>query len=312
MRKTYLGQYFSPLDLRLNDFYMKECYTGKYDPLFTDYQKLLNYLDDKNSEQTSLCTGPRELLSEVIRKLTLFKTTIPCFGSLYLLVTKGGQVMDNTNSVEQSISTDFTRQMYKGVKQKVSDMRGLIDHCVNDQILIYLELLVESEKSSHANILYIDKKEKTVERFEPNGSIHRFDGNNQINNYLSQLSTFKGFRFIPTLEFCPYVGPQRKQAKQLCVGGGLCMVYATLYAHLRIIAPQLSRSQIVDAISSGSGSDVLARMLRYLYFVGRTVPHHKSESVVAEQRAHDQLAIYDPCELRRQFWNLILCDYFLV
>jgi hypothetical protein len=103
-----------------------------------------------------------------------------------------------------------------------------------------------SSTSSHANMVFINTRQKTVELFEPNGSGSRFS--NTLARDLNDLmctgknAIYPGYTFIHPDEYCPLgLGPQAIYGGE---GGGYCNIYSILYTWMRINCPESTREQI--------------------------------------------------------------------
>jgi hypothetical protein len=96
------------------------------------------------------------------------------------------------------------------------------------------------------NVLFIDKKRKEIERFEPNGTIFYQDKNcpnnlvdEELQKYFQNFwvgSSSTKYKYISPKEFCPYMGPQtieRLDAEEF----GFCITWSFLYANERLSHP---------------------------------------------------------------------------
>jgi hypothetical protein len=62
----------------------------------------------------------------------------------------------------------------------------------------------------------------------------------------TMLKFFPSYRYISTLDYCPVVGPQLiEMGLSKCKGAGFCAVWSTLYGHLRMLNPDVSREEII-------------------------------------------------------------------
>lgn len=96
----------------------------------------------------------------------------------------------------------------------------------------------------HANMLIVDRVEKTLERFEPNrlpyedrasDDRHKAIDETIENDILPLLG--EGFRYCNPQSFCPRGGPQEEEDE-------LCAAWSFFYLHLRLTNPNLSRREI--------------------------------------------------------------------
>lgn len=110
---------------------------------------------------------------------------------------------------------EYMYDKYEKLKWEDDKFTNMIDYstCMDDKtrfVMIDLSYKVKKFDNLHANTLIIDKKNKTIERFEPHGS-HEYDS--KLDEDLKEL--FKEFKYIPPLEFCPYYGPQAIEGQQV-------------------------------------------------------------------------------------------------
>jgi len=122
----------------------------------------------------------------------------------------------------------------------------------------------EKPKEGHANVIVIDNQEKTVERFEPNGYSDKHDS--LANNFMAKHFVpkyFNGYKYLPPLSFMPKIGPQRKQTETVDNDFGFCAIFSTMYAHLRLVNPDIPQKNIVQKMSEGTGEQVDKRIKLY-------------------------------------------------
>jgi hypothetical protein len=115
----------------------------------------------------------------------------------------------------------------------------------------------------HANALVFDKKLKTFERFEPNGSQVEVSINPLSENYNYPLldqalkdifQTELGYNYLPSLNICPYVGPQFIESAQESgsryIGDplGFCAAWSLLYIDARLSNPDIPPDILVDLL----------------------------------------------------------------
>jgi ankyrin repeat protein len=113
----------------------------------------------------------------------------------------------------------------------------------NDIKYIAIPLGIELSNGSHANIIYIDKKSKTIERFEPNGS-HQPAGLNYNPELLDSLlmnkfskyeyKYFKPSDFLPSIGFQILENIEEGKCKRLGDPNGFCGVWCIWWVYHRI------------------------------------------------------------------------------
>jgi len=119
----------------------------------------------------------------------------------------------------------------------------------------------------HANVIIIDNKKKTVERFEPHGYMQRY--NTIPNQFLEKKFVpkyFPKYKFMRPLSFEPKLGPQSKQDDSNS-DFGFCSIFSTMYTHLRLEDPDKPQRQVVALMSKGTPQDVDERVKLYFQYV---------------------------------------------
>jgi hypothetical protein len=123
--------------------------------------------------------------------------------------------------------------------------------------------------SSHQNMLIVDTKKETIERFEPHGQIKKLfykDDQKKINRMipdkLIKPNKLKLKYLSPNL-ISPLIGPQRK-ADAFC---GMCVTFSIMYTHLRLLNPHLSQKKVTEMMMRGTKERVKEKILKYARFV---------------------------------------------
>lgn len=114
-------------------------------------------------------------------------------------------------------------------------------------IVFFLRLKIND--SYHANMMIIDTKKKTVERFEPQGSEHEFYDNqvvdDKIRNYFQKID----YQYIdPTMMKCPY-GVQdivESYTMDKYKFSGFCKIWSFLYGLLRLHLDDMDQKSLVN------------------------------------------------------------------
>lgn len=119
---------------------------------------------------------------------------------------------------------------------------------------IAIPLGIELSNSSHANIIYINKKSKTIERFEPNGS-HQPGGLNYNPELLDRLlinkfnkykyKYFKPSDFLPSIGFQILENIEENKCKRLGDPNGFCGVWCIWWVYHRIKNNKLDNITLV-------------------------------------------------------------------
>lgn len=109
------------------------------------------------------------------------------------------------------------------------------------------------ESRGHANAILVDFRTRTVERYDPNGSHGELES--KIDDRLEAYFNFiyPGFKYIGVIDGCPIFGPQfLEQYRGMPENGQgqLCVAYAALIFHLRILNQTLSGREIMERLST--------------------------------------------------------------
>lgn len=114
---------------------------------------------------------------------------------------------------------------------------------------------------AHYNILIIDRKSKTMERFESYG----YDFENDLNKYYifksfdsTMAKLYPSYKYISPEKFCPLAGLQKIEENQIYNNsdietysdpGGFCGVWSIWYAELRLKYPNMDRKKLLNKAS---------------------------------------------------------------
>jgi ankyrin repeat protein len=122
---------------------------------------------------------------------------------------------------------------------------------------IAIPLGIELSNGSHANIIYINKKSKTIERFEPNGS-HQPAGLNYNPELLDSLlmnkfnkyeyKYFKPSDFLPSIGFQILENIEENKCKRLGDPNGFCGVWCIWWVYHRIKNNKLDNITLVQLL----------------------------------------------------------------
>ena len=144
-----------------------------------------------------------------------------------------------------------------------------IDKCMKHRLIPISLKIIIPEEGTHANIIIIDSKLKTVELFEPHG-------NRGVNSELEDISKayykisrnvhrfFKAhlpdFKYIPPSKYEPKHGLQAR----LDAFSGLCVTWSILYLHYRVLNPDVSPKKLITYLDKKITRNVLLRYTRYV------------------------------------------------
>ncbi len=128
---------------------------------------------------------------------------------------------------------------------------------LNNGFLI-IPLGIDTSNGSHANILIIDIKNKTIERFEPNGkySPRGFYYNqdlldnllkNKFNELLSDYNYYSPSEYLPTIGF-QILETIEDKCKKIGDPNGFCAVWCIWWAEQRITNPNIKPSILAEEL----------------------------------------------------------------
>lgn len=160
------------------------------------------------------------------------------------------------------------------------NIKNEIDNCSRRLLIFNLRLtgLKRNSDKGHMNILIVDKRNKTFESFEPWGDAQRFYNPHILSTVLkiAMKDILVDYRYIESVNFN---GPQKYVNKNAnCDKGGLCVVWATMYAHLRILNPDASNQQISEELLNMAKNNP-DNVLKYLTLMEQTVSDSELKSI---------------------------------
>ena len=122
---------------------------------------------------------------------------------------------------------------------------------------IVIPLGIELHNGSHANILIIDKDNKKIERFEPNGSNYPLGLNynpNLLDSILENkfidynLELVKPIDYLPTIGFQILENLEESKCKRIGDPNGFCGVWCTWWAYHRLKNPKINSKELVVSL----------------------------------------------------------------
>lgn len=144
-----------------------------------------------------------------------------------------------------------------------------LNKCMDHRLVpISLEIVVPNV-GTHANVIIIDTKKKTVELFEPHGarsneseleSISRayFKVSKNVHKFVRM--NLPEFTYIPPSKYEPEDGLQVR----LDAFSGLCVTWSILYLHYRILNPDLNPKKLMQYLDK---TFTVKKILRYTRYV---------------------------------------------
>ena len=164
-------------------------------------------------------------------------------------------MMKNVKPVDPEVSIDLFNKMIKKCKKRI--------------IAVSVQLIVENKPGTHANMLILDTKKKTVELFEPHGkrseqtTMDSLEGAYNISDKLLKKyfhKFFPDYKYISPQDFLPSYGFQAK----LDAYNGLCVTWSTMYLHYRVLNPDLTSKQITQHIKKKVNKEFLLKYAKYI------------------------------------------------
>ncbi len=214
------------------------------------------------------CSGDA---SVIMRMLSYVYATLP-HAKFCVPKTK----LYNLKDLTATVAISFDQKCNLESAQIPPNLQDSIFKCPETFVVLYMLLTFEGDES-HANLLFIDKTNKTFERFEPHGQLGGC-GHTKIDKYLKYIfgpeNLSDDFIYIAPLDVCPMLGPQSKQAKNKdCIdNGGYCATFVTLYAHMRVIEPDATPASVIERLLELSDEEILTLILKYISYINSIVP----------------------------------------
>lgn len=237
---------------------------GKYDNCLQLDTNIDDCLRDINIPENWIWEGRYLIQSQWISLLFYMlslerRVCIPRIGVKFIPETA---IMSIQVEIDKS-GVEVDRSLPPEIYQQIGECRSPI-FIIPVSITIFID---DEYYSAHANMLIFDIEKRTIERFEPHGEFI-IEGIDVVDNELRSFASEIGYRYIPTLDFCPINGPQYAEVYMRERGiqpptGGFCAAFSLLYMHLRILHPDLSREHIINLIMEGGYERTYERILRY-------------------------------------------------
>ncbi len=140
----------------------------------------------------------------------------------------------------------------------IKNFDSLIKTKLNNNGFLVIPLGIDTSTGSHANILIIDNKNKTIERFEPNGknSPRGFYYNQDLldnllktkfNELLSDYNYYSPNEYLPTIGF-QLLETLEDKCKKIGDPNGFCAVWCIWWAEQRIKNPNIKQSLLAEEL----------------------------------------------------------------
>ena len=131
------------------------------------------------------------------------------------------------------------------------------------------------QSSGHANALIIDRKRKTLDRYEPAGKLKdKYD--DKISRLLS--ARLPGFRFTRYAEYA--LGEQRPQTDSY---NGMCVTFSLVYVLYRLLNPDVDAEVLRRHMASFSSERIKKQALKLNRFVADTLRSYPRGDLVRQR-----------------------------
>jgi len=208
--------------------------------------------------------------TELIKKNNNFKKLL-CFPdnknewmNTFLTVNLDDNDINSSELVIQNIS-------FVGPEKNLNKILDMVLACENKGhrfFVLTVRLVVPGKSGSHANMLIIDLKAKKIELFEPHGkrsqtsTLDSLEGAYHISDKLLKKMFSKilpKYKYISPQFFLPIYGLQAKTDAYT----GLCVTWAIMYLHYRLLNPNIKRNKIILHILKINQNFIL-RYVKYI------------------------------------------------
>ncbi|AHC54860.1 hypothetical protein D1R32_gp143 [Tunisvirus fontaine2] len=170
-------------------------------------------------------------------------------------ISYGGRGTISVDGREMSFPTNFRTQM-----NKVRRLPAKTRHVV-------VPVLVSH--GTHANVLVLDRKKKTVSFFEPHGLYSRdryFQGTEEFLQKFLDTFGLLGYKIKYGEATCPWFGPQAIEPQQE-YSTGYCQTWTDLFVYCKMRFPDLTDAELNYALTHGlTPREVRDRVERFAAF----------------------------------------------
>lgn len=155
-------------------------------------------------------------------------------------------------------------------------IRRYIETCKERYLAVALSLSssefgTDIYTGGHANVLFFDTVEKTIDRYDPHGAhCAGFTcpayNQDKIDNILKKefKKIIPGYKFIDFSVACPNVGPQMKA--EVFDRTGYCVTWSLMFTVLRILNPGKTPDQVNNQLLDGTRANIFSKMLKFAKF----------------------------------------------
>jgi hypothetical protein len=206
-------------------------------------------------------------LKEIIKRNTKLQNLvcIPNVGSDWMQSFMKVHFFKNIGSLKPHLESVKPVDSFVSKEQFMSEVNKCMSHRL---IPISLEIIVP-QVGTHANIILIDIKKKTIELFEPHGARNNQSELESISRAYFKITknvhkfvkiNLPEYRFIPPSKYEPEEGLQAR----LDAFSGLCVTWSMLYLHYRMLNPDVPPKQLILYLEKKIKRKELLRYTRYV------------------------------------------------
>ena len=181
-----------------------------------------------------------------LKNILCFPNSQYDFLNSFLKVKLDEDDINSSELVERNVKLRNSKSGFK-------ELTKLVKNCESKSIrfcIVTVMIIVPGKSGSHANIIVIDLKEKSVELFEPHAktteisTLDSLEGAYFICNRLIKKTFSKilpDYKYISPNDYLPRYGLQSKTDEYT----GLCVTWSILYVHYRILNPNKKRKPLI-------------------------------------------------------------------
>lgn len=275
----------------------------------SDLQKYRKKLDKNNDGlvtldeylATELSKGPREKSGRINYHYQSFENVYHYFLITLKKIKKFKILCVPNFTVRYGNYTDKTALVYNLKNDEViygGNMLEGIGKCSNSKKIrfIFFSLILElpDKYGNHANMVLIDVKKKTLERFEPHGANFNIMPNSKkymkkiddkFKKYIIKDLGLKKYKYLSPSKLSPKLGIQLK-ADAFC---GMCVTISMMYLHMRVLNPDLKQLKLVKFIMNRPKPKLKEMILKYAKHVEETLKENEIYVLDLIQEVIDEL-----------------------
>ena len=261
----------------------KRAMIKKYDKNNDNFITIDEYLDDKIS------LGPDESKGNINYKYNYINNIYNYFFLIKLKEINKYKVLCIPDFIIQETYEDnsiekLQNSIYLNLKYNYyiipDNLKKIINSCNNNKNhrLIYLTCGIKLNTSKHVNMVIIDLKKKTIERYEPYGNLkcNKFLEEEVIINklFITLLkNTNIDLEYIPPVKLSSNVGIQVLADSY----NGMCVTISMLYLQMRLLNIDLKQSKIIDYFLKKDKNTLKRIILRFAKYVQKKLEKYNIE-----------------------------------